>query len=1439
MRKLKRLKQVCAVMLVLLLIVQMLPLQPKALAAAMGDKQRYIRVEPAVFQPSQGETTRIRWNWEVDHPTVIKLMSGEQTVTIIQGEKNYSGGYVPHEYVWDGRDEQGNAVPAGTYRIVVEPQDRYKPYASVHPVTILDGAAKDIAISPNLQGDRFTVYGTSGKAQGVTGVMLTLTSDEGTSKQVEATVEEGRWFAPVSLTPYMETRIEADIRGAGTGKPSLKVTNHPFRFFDELSLLGLQYYGDARQKSEIMGDNEILAASAEAQLVGKNILLINQTERVRIVDQESVLGGNIGLADLFAGTNTNTPAHMGMGNQVGLASDLYIGGSFPLSFTRTYNSRDVYFSVLGSYWSHTYSERLRDLDKAVLIRFEDGHIERYDKQSNGSYRAGEGIYNTLTKQGDGGFELKLADQTKMYFSAQGLPVRFVTANGIETHLHYNGDQLERVEREGSKLQFQYDEAGWLVQASDHTGRSFHYTYEGGKVASVTDVEGHRYDYQYDESARLTEVKDADGTVLRHTRYDDKGRLTDIRLANGKHRQYAYDEAKRVVTMKEGSGLETHYYYDADLRLTKIVDPAGERTFRYDQTRKTNASAADAGKQTAATLQANDEGGSYNAEQEKQALYAREEASKQKRVTAAGVSNLGLASEKVVAPEAAEADKAGSEPKLGNTDTAGQAPGSEGSDTGKQINPATGAEADNEANKDTDANKDKESGEETKAGDDAAVDADEAVKKPDSEQDKSAASQAVPCSAVWDKQKVYVGGELVSYDGHIWRAKWWSLGEAPGSTGEWGAWEDRGTCDGDEPAPTPEPCSAEQWDKQKAYVGGDIVNYDGRTWKAKWWTQGDEPGKAGGAGVWEVQSDCGGNNEIPEKPNPELDEAITAPDNGTKVIRAEMFNDNRSDTYNTIYPWYRLHNESDRPIALSDIRIRYFFTADSAERLIFWNDWASIGSVHMDGEQKFSGTFTSLKAPGVSVDTVQEISFEPGSGILQPGEYVELHTRMSKERWTDFTQTNDFSFNPEDTDFADWDRIAVFVDGEWVWGSMPLAAAQEVGPPDTDHELKIPDYYSKKTFVESTDANGAKTQYVYDERGNLLAQTDALGHTTTFTYNDQNRLTSVTDPLGRTTAFTYDEHGNLLTATDGEGNKTQFAYNEKGLPTQILMADGTQVKLEYDEHGNVIQAVDGRGAIHRQIYDELNRLLTEIDPQGNEYHYAYTSSGLIQQVTDALGQKQQMRYNAWGNITEIIDAAGGKTVYQYNEQGLLQEVVDPLGNATQYRYDEHDRLQKLIGPNGGETSYTYDLWERVIAQTDAEGNVTRYEYDAVGNRIRETDARGNVATNNYDLLNRLIKTVQPDGAATAWTYDAAGQLTEFVDTAGGVNRYTYNGNGQLLSEADAAGNITQYSYTPTGQRASYMDATGQVTRYEYNANGNMSAVIDALGNKTSYTYDPNL
>ncbi|UUN31307.1 glycoside hydrolase family 19 protein [Streptomyces sp. FIT100] len=55
--------------------------------------------------------------------------------------------------------------------------------------------------------------------------------------------------------------------------------------------------------------------------------------------------------------------------------------------------------------------------------------------------------------------------------------------------------------------------------------------------------------------------------------------------------------------------------------------------------------------------------------------------------------------------------------------------------------------------------------------------------------------AADCAAAWSSSSVYTNGMVASHNGHNWQAKWWTQGETPGTTGEWGVWADQGACSG--------------------------------------------------------------------------------------------------------------------------------------------------------------------------------------------------------------------------------------------------------------------------------------------------------------------------------------------------------------------------------------------------------------------------------------------------------------------------------------------------------------------------------------------------------------------------------------------------------------------------------------------------------------------
>ncbi|WP_308418774.1 carbohydrate-binding protein [Chitinolyticbacter meiyuanensis] len=61
-----------------------------------------------------------------------------------------------------------------------------------------------------------------------------------------------------------------------------------------------------------------------------------------------------------------------------------------------------------------------------------------------------------------------------------------------------------------------------------------------------------------------------------------------------------------------------------------------------------------------------------------------------------------------------------------------------------------------------------------------------------------------CKAAWVSGNVYTGGNQVSYAGVNYEAKWWTQGDNPSQSGDWGVWKSLGNCGGVSPTPTATP-----------------------------------------------------------------------------------------------------------------------------------------------------------------------------------------------------------------------------------------------------------------------------------------------------------------------------------------------------------------------------------------------------------------------------------------------------------------------------------------------------------------------------------------------------------------------------------------------------------------------------------------------------------
>lgn len=83
----------------------------------------------------------------------------------------------------------------------------------------------------------------------------------------------------------------------------------------------------------------------------------------------------------------------------------------------------------------------------------------------------------------------------------------------------------------------------------------------------------------------------------------------------------------------------------------------------------------------------------------------------------------------------------------------------------------------------------------------------------------------------------------------------SSGGGSGTGGTTGGTTGGGTTDGGTTGGGGGQCTAPAWSATAEYGGGTSVSHNSRTWKAKWWTKGEEPGTTGEWGVWQDLGAC--------------------------------------------------------------------------------------------------------------------------------------------------------------------------------------------------------------------------------------------------------------------------------------------------------------------------------------------------------------------------------------------------------------------------------------------------------------------------------------------------------------------------------------------------------------------------------------------------------
>lgn len=151
---------------------------------------------------------------------------------------------------------------------------------------------------------------------------------------------------------------------------------------------------------------------------------------------------------------------------------------------------------------------------------------------------------------------------------------------------------------------------------------------------------------------------------------------------------------------------------------------------------------------------------------------------------------------------------------------------------------------------------------------------------------------------------------------------------------------------------------------------------------------------------------------------------------TGTLGVLFANSNTAKSTNTVSFGIKLTNTGSASVKLSDVRLRYYYSIDGDKKQNFWCDWSSAGSGNVNGK------FVRVSSADNKADHYLEIGFSDRAKSLEPGGSAEIQARFAKDDWSDYDQSNDYSYNPSGKGYTNWNKVTMYISGKLKYGIEP-------------------------------------------------------------------------------------------------------------------------------------------------------------------------------------------------------------------------------------------------------------------------------------------------------------------------------------------------------------------------------------------------------------------
>ncbi|MBC8070170.1 MAG: RHS domain-containing protein, partial [Deltaproteobacteria bacterium] len=359
----------------------------------------------------------------------------------------------------------------------------------------------------------------------------------------------------------------------------------------------------------------------------------------------------------------------------------------------------------------------------------------------------------------------------------------------------------------------------------------------------------------------------------------------------------------------------------------------------------------------------------------------------------------------------------------------------------------------------------------------------------------------------------------------------------------------------------------------------------------------------------------------------------------------------------------------------------------------------------------------------------------------------------------------------------------------------------------------------RLLVEVNEA-GERTQFSYDERGNLTKIVNADGSTSTYEHDDRDLLVREVNEIGAEEHWIYDEHGRLVEHRDVLGLVTHHEYQGPWL-TRIRDSAGVQIDLEYDRWGNLTGLRRPDASTRRRIFDALGRAVCSIDPTGEQQRRTFDLLGRAIRIEYCSGNVEELEYDAEGSLTRHRDSAY-EVAMTYCGRGRLATRTQG-GTTVRFQYDTEEELVAIVNEHGAVFRFTIGPTGAIEQEQSFDGQIRRFTRDPMGTIVRVDRPGGRYTEYERDAIGRVVCLQHSDGLCERYTYRPDGELlvasngattvTFERDAAGSILGEIQN-HGHVLSEYDAAGARVRLTSSLGADLEIVRDAMGEVSRLRH-------------------------